>query len=113
MKNVFCFFVIFISTMSCRTAQKDIVSGPKAEQAADVSKTIGKVSHQFRVTGCATVIVVAGTSPPLILIPKNKLPDNMDVNGLEISFNYRKLKMPLPVGCSKGIPAELTDIKKK
>lgn len=113
MKNVFCFFVICILIMSCHSRQKDILSSPKDEQPAAASKTSGMVSHQFRVTGCATVIVVAGTSPPLILIPKNKLPDNMDVNGLEISFNYRKLKMPLPVGCSKGIPAELTDIIKK
>lgn len=99
--------------MSCHSRQKDIVSSPKDEQPVVASKTSGMVSHQFRVTGCATVIVVAGTTPPLILIPKNKLPDNMDVDGLEISFNYRKLKMPQPVGCSKGIPAELNDIKKK
>lgn len=99
--------------MSCHTAQKDIASSPKIEQTTIKSKTIGKVSHQFRVTGCSTVIVVEGITPPLILIPKNKLPDKLDENGLEISFNYKKLKMPQPVGCSKGSPAELTDITNK
>ena len=78
-------------------------------------KTTGKISHQFRSTGCATVIVVVkkGEADTLILIPKDVLPTELDVNGLQVSFNYHPLRMPQPPGCSKGIPAEIINLEKK
>ena len=78
------------------------------EQSAP--KTIGKVSHQYRATGCATVVIIKTADNTITLIPKDKLPDNLDVDGLEISFEYHTLKMHNPVGCNVGIPAALTNI---
>jgi hypothetical protein len=79
---------------------------------ADSSKTTGKVSHAYKKSGCSTVIVV-DSQPCLILIPKAKLPKALDKDGMLISFNYRKLKMPNPKGCVKGIPAEISNASKK
>ncbi len=78
-------------------------------------KTIGKVSHQYKKGGCASVIVIQNLPPeePIVLIPKTPLPKKLDKEGMEIRFNYRKLRMPNPKGCEKGIPAELSDIQKK
>jgi len=130
--SLFSLLAICISIFSsCKPKQKDIASSAKSEQttktepainpvpgvvnepSAVTGKTIGKVSHEYRATGCSTVIVVVGATKPLILIPKNKLSADIDVDGLEITFNYRTLKMPQPAGCTKGIPAELSDIAKK
>jgi hypothetical protein len=88
-------------------------SKPATEMSVPVGNTIGKVSHKFRATGCATVIVIDQDGNELVLIPKDKLAKDLDVDGLQISFNYRTLKMPQPAGCSKGIPAEITEISKK
>lgn len=84
-------------------------------QTPSTPKTIGKVSHQYRSTGCATVIIIKleGQENPLTLIPKDKLSSEFDVDGMELSFNYHTLKMPQPAGCNVGIPAELTEITKK
>jgi len=80
-----------------------------------LAKTAGRVSHQFRTTGCATIIIVKtkDTANPIILIPRDPLPHELDVNGLEISFNYHTLRIPQPPGCDKGIPANISDLKKK
>jgi hypothetical protein len=77
--------------------------------------TLGKVSHQYRETGCSTVILVNSENQdkPLTLIPRDTLSPEFDIDGLEILFNYRTLKMPNPKGCTVGIPAEITDISKK
>lgn len=75
--------------------------------------TVGKVSHQYRAGGCATVIVFSKEGSEMTLIPKDKLPTTLDVDGLEINFNYHLLKMPNPAGCTVGMPAEITDISKK
>lgn len=75
--------------------------------------TVGKVSHKYRATGCATVIVFSKDGNEMTLIPKDKLPAALDVDGLEINFNYHLLKMPNPEGCTAGVPAEITDISKK
>ena len=98
---------------ACKAKQKSVVSPPTTEQISSKPKTIGKVSHQYRATGCATVIVIDGTANPSTLIPKDKLPDNIDIDGLEISFTYHTLRMPQPAGCSDGIPALIKDITKK
>jgi hypothetical protein len=80
-----------------------------------VGTTHGKVSHQYQKTGCATVIVVQSENPEeaLVLIPKDILSFEFDKDELEIVFNYRKLRMPNPKGCTVGIPAEIKDISKK
>ena|ERR1035437_1389593 len=114
MKQIF--FILAISTLmigACKAKQKSVVSPPTTEQTSPKPKTIGTVSHKYRATGCATVIVIDGAANPLTLIPKDKLPDNIDVDGLEISFTYHTLRMPQPAGCSDGIPALIKDITKK
>lgn len=88
-------------------------SKPDTEMNVPVGNTIGKVSHKFKATGCATVIIIDQNGSELVLIPKDKLEKDLDVDGLQINFNYRTLKMPQPAGCSTGIPAEITDISKK
>ena len=117
MKSTILILTICVSLFSSCKSKKDInaSSTSSANQTTASSKTNGKVSHQYRSTGCATVVIVMmeGEENPLTLIPKDKLSDNFDVDGMEISFNYRTLRMPQPEGCSKGIPAELTDITKK
>ena len=74
-------------------------------------KTIGKVSHQYRTTGCATVVIInSSTDEVITLIPKDALPEKLNVDGMKISFDYRPLKMHNPEGCAVGIPAELTNV---
>jgi hypothetical protein len=75
--------------------------------------TTGKVSHKYRSTGCATVIVFNQDGTEMTLIPKDKLPKEYDVDGMEIKFNYHSLKMANPQGCNVGMPAEITEISKK
>src|SRR5262245_19444043 len=84
------------------------------EQSEEPSKTSGQVSHKFMNKGCPTVILVAEPAgDTLVLIPRDVLTQDYDVDGLQISFNYRLLKMRSNPGCDKGIPAEITDISKK
>ncbi len=114
---VFICSIFFIS--SCRSPKDaavktaPVISAPDPEQPSAAAKTVGKVSHHYSAGGCACVIIISDPAKPSILIPKNKLPDNLDVDGLEISFNYHTLKMKQPAGCAQGIPADLTDITKK
>lgn len=75
--------------------------------------TSGKVSHQYRSAGCATVIICTQDGTELTLIPKEKLAKEFDVDGLEVQFNYHTLKMPQPAGCTVGMPAEITELSKK
>jgi hypothetical protein len=86
---------------------------PAAMTTRTEGNTSGKVSHQYRATGCATVIVFNNEGTEMTLIPKDKLPAEFDVDKLEIKFNYHTLKMANPAGCNVGIPAEITDISKK
>ena len=93
--------------------EKEIKQDPLPEGRA--GKISGKVSHQFRKTGCSTVIIITPQDggQVLILIPREKLNHDFDVDGLEIIFNYSLLKMPNPPGCDQGIPAEITDVRKR
>lgn len=77
-------------------------------------QTTGRVSHQFRASGCATVIVVESANPDdaLILIPSENLPVKFDIDGMLLTFNFHTLRMPNPEGCMQGIPAEISDISK-
>jgi hypothetical protein len=78
-----------------------------------MGNTMGTVSHKYRPTGCATVIIVKQEEEEITLIPKDKLAKEFDVDGKQIMFNYHTLKMPQPEGCAVGMPAEITDISKK
>ena len=91
------------------TPVSDIQKATKAR----VGKTRGKISHMFRKSGCATVITVKGNSgeEELVLIPKDVLKKEIDMDGMIIYFNYHLLKMPNPPGCVKGMPAEITDVE--
>jgi hypothetical protein len=79
------------------------------------NKTLGKVSHRYRATGCNTVIEVKleGEGEIQTLIPKDKLAKEIDVDGKEIYFNFLLLRMPQPQGCNVGQPADITDIVSK
>ena len=109
--------IIFSIAIGCKSKKSTnaVPANTATEQTPKPAKTLGKVSHQFRATGCATVIVVTrtGQEEPLILIPKDSLPSELDVDGKEIYFNYRTLKIHQPQGCSKGIPAEVTGVERK
>ncbi len=101
-------------SVACKTKKATSESSStEMKQTTEQSspKTIGKVSHQYRATGCATVVIIKTADNTITLIPKDKLPDNLDVDGIEISFDYHLLKMHNPVGCNAGIPAALTNIK--
>lgn len=105
--------ILALST-GCKTHSQGSGCCSKQQTATVTGTTTGKVSHQFRATGCETVIIVdnAASSDPQILIPKDKLPKEFDQDGLVIKFNFRLLKMPNPEGCATGNIAEITDISK-
>jgi len=116
MKNILFIIVIviFIST-SCKTKQSISPTTKAVEQKSVKGKTLGKVSHQYKPSGCATVIIInkEGQDKPITLIPKDELPKGIDVSGQEIYFDYHTLRMKNPAGCDVGIPAEITNISKK
>ncbi|MGZ4033650.1 MAG: hypothetical protein ACXVPU_06095 [Bacteroidia bacterium] len=95
-------------TTGCKSKKETTSTAP-----AVTGGTTGKVSHQYQSTGCPTVIVISNGESPVTIIPKDKLSKEFDVDGLEITFDYRPLKMPQPAGCTVGMPAELTNISKK
>ncbi len=74
----------------------------------------GKVSHKYRASGCETVIIIMSHDDvaEIVLIPKDKLNTDIDIDGQNITFDYHPLKMPQPAGCTVGIPAEITNITK-
>jgi hypothetical protein len=97
---------------ACRSKQK--TTKQSAAIVVPTGTTLGKVSQQFRKTGCATVVIVKKEGQDdLTLIPKDTLQKEFDIDGLEIYFNYHLLKMKNQAGCNVGIPAQLTDISKK
>src|SRR4051812_13661920 len=114
MKNLFFILIIVVSFTACKTKKRIIrASFNDPKPAAVIGTTVGKVSHMYQETGCATVVIVKSADGEMTLIPKDKLSAEFDVDGLMITFNYRSLKMPNPQGCNVGMPAELTDIAKK
>jgi len=116
MRNIICLIIIilFIS-ISCKTKQSINSNAKAVEQNSVKGNTFGKISHQYRATGCATVIIInkEGQDKPITLIPKDKLPDDMDKDGMEIYFDYHLLRMKNPEGCNVGIPAEIKNISIK
>ena len=71
----------------------------------------GKVSHQFKINGCETIIVCTkvNEADTLYLIPMTPL-GKFDTDELKISFRYRVLRIHNPKGC-KGIPVQISKIK--
>ena len=120
-KIFFLLLIICVVSCSCKTKEKSVktssttttVSTTTTAPTVAKGTTLGKVSHQYRATGCATVIIVTKPGVITTLIPKDTLSSAFDVDGLEIYFNYRPLKMPNPAGCTVGIPALISDISKK
>lgn len=109
-----------ISSDTLKAAEETVIaktdtSVPSIQKAVKkrTGNTRGKVSHQFRKSGCATVIIVKGNNgeEELVLIPKDALKKEIDMDGMIIYFNYHPLKMPNPPGCVKGMPAEITDVE--
>ncbi len=109
------YLLIFISILSfaCKPKQNIVKTDDKTTVAKGAF--IGKVSHKFKSSGCATVIILfkTGSEKPLILIPFGKLDDSFDKDGMEIYFDYHPLKVKNPEGCAEGMPAEITNISKK
>jgi len=112
------FFVLLIAISlalfpGCKVRHK-VVKQATTETLAPKGNSEGKVSHMYRQTGCATVVIVKKEGQEdITLIPKDTLAKEFDIDGLEIYFNYHLLKMKNPAGCNAGIPAQLTDISKK
>jgi thioredoxin-related protein len=118
-KYVFLLLIGAFSLSACKSkknaaasATSDNTSTTAAMTTRSSADNTGKVSHQYRATGCPTVIVFTKDGSEITLIPKDKIPAEFDVDGMEVKFNYHSLKMANPVGCTVGMPAEITDISK-
>lgn len=125
MKNLVIFLaLLLLAVTSCKTKSKtqaQTATPPPTETVDSWSgstrapaKSQGKVSHEYRATGCNTVVVVRteDAANPLVLIPISTIPDEFDKDGLTIFFNYTLSRIKNPEGCSHGIPAVITDISK-
>ncbi|GDX53099.1 hypothetical protein LBMAG27_21460 [Bacteroidota bacterium] len=116
MKQLFQLVLMFsFMTVACCSEKIAGNSGSTNEKVKHKGETMGKVSHQYRSTGCSTVVIVNWQKPDwqMVLIPIDTLAPDYDIDGLEIYFNYQPLKRMNPPGCSVGFPAILSDISKK
>jgi hypothetical protein len=106
-----CF--IFIA---CKAKQANTAPTPPPitdDSSNSLLKAKGFVTHQYKPQGCETIIVCALTNADtLFLIPATPLQE-FDVDGLKISFSYHMVRIHNPKGCHKGIPAQITNIKKQ
>ena len=115
-----CLALSLIFALGCKSKKKaDSASSTTTatttattDPGMDKPKVTGKVSHQYSECGTVVIITDSNGGAPIILIPQTKLGE-FDVDGQEISFHYRPLKMKNPDGCNTGSPAALTDISKK
>ena len=97
-----------------KEAAPEVVTEVQESPPSPLPTTTGIVSHKFMNKGCSTVILVAKEgSDTLVLIPRDKLAKDFDADGLDVMFNYRLLRIPSQAGCDKGMPAEITDLRKK
>jgi hypothetical protein len=104
----FVFIALIFACKSKKTATSKTV---ETDATSDTKKTKGIVSHQFQSAGCQTIVICKKESDTLFLIPMTSL-DKFDVDGLEISFDYRVLKVHNPKGCH-GIPVQISNITSK
>ena len=111
----FILILAIICTIAACSATKNKVAATDPVTTIAQGSINGKVSHQYRATGCSTVIIIkqSSTPAPLTLIPIDTLSSTFDVDGLEIYFDFRPLKVRNPDGCSVGIPAAISNISKK
>ena len=104
------------TTSTATTTSASTTSTTTSTTSTSVETTegafVGKVSHKYKDGGCATVIIIAGDSGETVLIPKDQLAKDVDMDGQLIKFDYHALKMPQPAGCTVGIPVEVTNITK-
>lgn len=100
----------FLAFPSCKCCKAKKQAQTTVETA--VGAFSGTVSHQYRATGCKTVIMVSGEDS-LTIIPVEGLPESMDVDGTQIWFDYVTLRMPQPEGCNTGVPASLSHVSLK
>lgn len=104
-------FIPAAAITGCKNKQG--MSNNSNENTTTTEAYSGVVSHKYKATGCTSVIILEDREIQMILIPKDPIDLKLDVDGQKVSFNYRPLKMPQPSGCATGIPAEITDLKKK
>ena len=104
-------FVFIIQIFACKSKKTDASKPAETDAASNAQKTKGIVSHQFQSAGCQTIVICKKESDTLFLIPMTPL-DKFDVDGLEISFDYRVLKVHNPKGCH-GMPVQISNITSK
>ena len=86
---VLILIALLMISPACKTCKKSEVKSVNTEQTTTQPKTIGKVSHQYKSTGCATVIIVKqkDSEETLTLIPKDGL---AMANAMEV---YKKARV--------------------
>jgi hypothetical protein len=119
---VLAFFTMLSAACKVKATKESSIKNKTATQESSLkaqemlnneNKTLGKVSHKYKATGCSVVIEINSDGEIQTLIPKDKLAAEFDVDGVEIYFNFHVLRMPQPAGCTVGQPAEITDINLK
>jgi hypothetical protein len=105
-----CFFVFFTA---CKSKQTNTAPPAFDDTSVHPIQKQGIVSHKYKSQGCETVVICTPINiDTLFLIPATPL-ENFDVDGLKISFTYHVLRIHNPKGCHKGIPAQISNIKKQ
>lgn len=127
MKSIIIILALFISLGTACKTKKSAIATTRSTTSASVQTgdtgtsatgnnegiNTGKISHKYRSTGCETVIIIQSEGgSEITLIPKDKLSNDVDMDGQLIRFDYKTLKMPQPAGCNVGMPAEITNITK-
>lgn len=107
--------LISLFFVACHTQKEIQTPAPKPIQALSVNdgKTEGVVSFKNKKDGCGTIVIIQSEGSEQILIPKSGLAPEFDKDGLHIKFNYRKLRVPSPLGCEFGGMVELSEVEKK
>jgi len=103
--------VSFLAFPACKCCKENKAAKTDTVVAVTGAHT-GVVSHEYRASGCKTVIIVDGDER-VTIIPVEGLPASMDVDGTKITFDYTTLRMPQPEGCNTGLPASLSNVSLK
>lgn len=106
-------FLILTVSLFAFSSCKCCKESKKCDKNVTVTQgsTTGTVSHKYRDSGCKTVILVSESEQ--VLIPVEGLPQDLDVDGKEITFDFTVLRMPQPEGCNTGQPAQLSNVSAK
>ena len=103
MKWIFLLLLVSAFTITGCKCCKERKTKNETTVSVPQGSTSGTVSHKFRDTGCKTVILVSESEQ--VLIPIEGLPQDLDVDGTVITFDFNLLRMPQPEGCNTGQPA--------